>query len=191
MRSIAIDLERWTKKGLLRIHSSRPTLQGLEQHLVQMYEAVRQFQPSLVVVDPISNLTMHTDDAGLKPMLMRLIDFMKKSDITGVYTNLVGNEGATLAETQLGVSSLMDVWLMLSNVAVEGERTRALQIIKSRGMPHSNLVREFVFSDRGVEIVDVFLDAGRPLTGRRRVGAQAANAARRPPSAQVARRRKA
>ena len=191
MRSIAIDLERWTKKGLLRIHSSRPTLQGLEQHLVQMYEAVRQFQPSLVVVDPISNLTMHADDAGLKPMLMRLIDFMKRSDITGVYTNLVGNEGAALAETQLGVSSLMDVWLMLSNVAVEGERTRALQIIKSRGMPHSNLVREFVFSDRGVEIVDVFLDAGRPLTGRRRVGAQAANAARRPPSAQVARRRKA
>jgi circadian clock protein KaiC len=155
-----------------------------------MYDAVREFEPSLVVVDPISNLTLHADDAGLKPMLMRLIDFMKKAEVTAVYTNLVGDEGAAFAETQLGVSSLMDVWLMLSNVAVEGERTRALQIVKSRGMPHSNLVREFVFSGRGIEIVDVFLDEGRPLTGRRRVGAQAANAARRPPT-RVAPRRNA
>jgi circadian clock protein KaiC len=177
MRSIGIDLERWLKKGLLRILASRPTLQGLEQHLVLMYDAVRDFSPSLVVVDPISNLTVQADDAGLKPMLMRLIDFMKQRNVTAVYTNLVSDDGAAVAETQLGVSSLMDSWLMLSNVASEGERTRALQIVKSRGMPHSNLVREFVFSDRGIEIVDVFLDQGRPLTGRRRVGAQtAANA---------------
>ncbi|MBV9891438.1 MAG: KaiC 1, partial [Rhizobacter sp.] len=78
------------------------------------------------------------------------------------------------ADTQLGVSSLMDTWLMLSNVAVDAERTRALQIIKSRGMPHSNLVREFVFSEHGIHIVEVFLEEGRPLTGRRRVGAPAA-----------------
>jgi circadian clock protein KaiC len=173
MRSIGIDLERWIRRGLLRILASRPTLQGLEQHLVVMYDAVRDFSPSLVAVDPISNLS-DADDASLKPMLMRLIDFMKQSEVTAVYTNLVSDEGAAIAQTQLGVSSLMDAWLMLSNVASEGERTRALQIIKSRGMPHSNLVREFVFSDRGMQIVDVFLDEGRPLTGRRRVGAQAA-----------------
>jgi len=190
MRSIGVDLERWTKKGLLRILASRPTLQGLEQHLVVMHEAVREFEPSLVVVDPISNLTMHGDDASLKPMLMRLIDFMKQSNVTAVYTNLVGDNQAGLAETQLGVSSLMDAWLMLSNVAAEGERTRALQIVKSRGMPHSNLVREFVFSSRGIELVAVFLDDGRPLTGRRRTGAQAAADAARSRRSEGAGRRK-
>ena len=192
MRSIGIDLERWTKKGMLRILASRPTLQGLEQHLVLMFNAVREFGPSIVIVDPISNLTLYGDDAGLKPMLMRLIDFMKQSEVTAVYTNLIGDDQASVAQTQLGVSSLMDAWLMLSNIAAEGERTRALQIVKSRGMPHSNLVREFVFSDRGLEIVDVVLDeARRPLTGRRRAGAQAdaGNGRRARGSAAVARRK--
>jgi circadian clock protein KaiC len=157
-----------------------------------MYEAVREFGPAVVIVDPISNLTMHGDDAGLKPMLMRLIDFLKQSEVTAIYTDLVGDSDATTAHSQLGVSSLMDTWLMMSNVASEGERTRALQIVKSRGMPHSNLVREFVFGERGLEIVDVFLDEGRPLTGRRRLGAQAAaNAARRGRGGEVAARRKA
>ena len=192
MRSIGIDLERWRKKDLLRVLASRPTLQGLEQHLVVMYDAVREFRPAVVIVDPISNLTMHGDDAGLKPMLMRLIDFLKQREVTAIYTDLVGDSDATTAHSQLGVSSLMDTWLMMSNVASEGERTRALQIVKSRGMPHSNLVREFVFSERGFEIVDVFLDEGRPLTGRRRLGAQAAaNAARRGRGGEVAARRKA
>ena len=192
MRSIGIDLERWTKKGMLRILASRPTLQGLEQHLVLMFDAVREFGPSIVIVDPISNLTLYGDDAGLKPMLMRLIDFMKQSEVTAVYTNLIGDDQASVAQTQLGVSSLMDAWLMLSNIAAEGERTRALQIVKSRGMPHSNLVREFVFSDRGLEIVDVVLDDDRlPLTGRRRAGAQAdaGNGRRARGSAAVARRK--
>ena len=192
MRSIGIDLERWRKNDLLRVLASRPTLQGLEQHLVVMYDAVREFRPAIVIVDPVSNLTMHADDAGLKPMLMRLIDFLKQSEVTAVYTDLVGDHGAAVVQSQLGVSSLMDTWLMLSNVAAEGERTRALQIVKSRGMPHSNLVREFIFSERGLEIVDVFLDEGRPLTGRRRLGAQtAANAAGRGRGAEVAARKKA
>ena len=189
MRSIGIDLERWAQTGLLRMLASRPTLQGLEQHLVLMYEAVQEFAPAIVVVDPISNLTMHVDDSGLKPMLMRLIDFLKQHEATAVYTNLVNDDGAMIVETQLGVSSLMDTWLLLSNFAAEGERTRALQIIKSRGMPHSNLVREFMFSNRGIEIVDVFLDQGRPLTGRRRIGAQA-DAARHGRRAAVRRKKR-
>ena len=172
MRSIGTDLERWTKQGLLRIHASRPTLQGLEQHLVLMYQAVREFTPAVVVVDPISNLTMHADDAGLKPTLMRLIDFLKQSQVTAIYTSLVSEAGAAFADSEIGVSSLMDSWLMLSNLEANGERTRALQVVKSRGMPHSNLVREFVFSERGIDLIDVYLDSGRPLTGRLRMGAQ-------------------
>jgi circadian clock protein KaiC len=177
MRSIGIDLERWMKKGLLRIHASRPTMQGLEQHLVLMYEAVRGFAPAVVVVDPISNLTLQAEDAGLKPTLMRLIDFLKQSHVTAIFTSLIG-DGIAFAETQIGVSSLMDAWLLLSNLEANGERTRALQVVKARGMPHSNMVREFVFSDRGLDLLDVYLDGGRVLTGRLRVGAQNANAAK-------------
>ncbi|HEY2560049.1 MAG TPA: circadian clock protein KaiC [Caldimonas sp.] len=174
MRSIGIDLERWLKKGLLRIHASRPTLQGLEQHLVLMYDAVRGFGPAVVVVDPISNLTLQAEDAGLKPTLMRLIDFLKQSHVTAIFTSLIGD--AAIAETEIGVSSLMDAWLLLSNLEANGERTRALQVVKSRGMPHSNVIREFVFSDRGIDLLDVYLDSGRVLTGRLRVGAQNAKA---------------
>jgi circadian clock protein KaiC len=172
MRSIGIDLARWVKNGRLVIHASRPTLQGLEQHLVFMHDAVRDFQPRVVVVDPISNLTLDRDDSGLKPTLMRLIDFLKQSHVTAVFTSLVGDSGAALAESQIGVSSLMDTWLLLSNLEANGERTRALQVIKSRGMPHSNQVREFVFTDQGIELIDVFAAEGKVLTGRLRLGAQ-------------------
>jgi circadian clock protein KaiC len=172
MRSIGIDLERWLKKGVLRIHASRPTLQGLEQHLVLMYDAVRGFGPAVVVVDPISNLTLHAEDAGLKPTLMRLIDFLKQSHVTAIFTSLISDNGTAIAETETGVSSLMDTWLLLSNLEANGERTRALQVVKSRGMPHSNMVREFVFSDRGIDLLDVYLESGRVLTGRLRLGAQ-------------------
>jgi circadian clock protein KaiC len=191
MRSIGIDLERWLKKGLLRIHASRPTLLGLEQHLVLMYEVVRGFGPAVVVVDPISNLTLHAEDAGLKPTLMRLIDFLKHSHVTAIFTSLISDAGIAIAETDLGVSSLMDTWLLLSNLEANGERTRALQVVKSRGMPHSNMVREFVFSDRGIDLLDVYLDSGRVLTGRLRLGAQNAKdvAKGRVPAAGLARRK--
>ncbi len=172
MRSIGLDLARWVKKGLLQIHSSRPTLQGLEQHLVFMYGAVREFKPAVVVVDPISNLSLDRDDIGIKPTLMRLIDFLKQNHVTAVFTSLVSDGSAMVAESQIGVSSLMDTWLLLSNLESNGERTRALQVIKSRGMPHSNQVREFVLSDDGIDLIDVYVASGQVLTGRTRIGAQ-------------------
>jgi circadian clock protein KaiC len=172
MKSIGVDLGRWTRRGLLQIHASRPTLQGLEQHLVFMYDEVREFAPDVVVVDPISNLGAAREDTALRPTLMRLIDFLKQSHVTGVFTSLVGDHGTSLAETQIGVSSLMDTWLLLSNLEANGERTRTLQVVKSRGMPHSNQVREFVFSDNGVDLIDVYVDDDQVLTGRRRIGAQ-------------------
>jgi circadian clock protein KaiC len=172
MGSIGIDLGRWVENGKLVIHASRPTLQGLEQHLVFMYGAVRAFRPRVVVVDPISNLSLDREDTALKPALMRLIDFLKQSHVTAVFTSLIGDTGAALAESQIGVSSLMDTWLLLSNREANGERTRALQVIKSRGMPHSNQVREFVFTDKGIDLIDVFVADGKVLTGRMRLGAQ-------------------
>jgi circadian clock protein KaiC len=173
MRSIGLDLKRWVDQGLLQIHASRPTLQGLEQHLVHMYDLVLSFKPAVVVVDPISNLSLQEHDIGLKLTLMRLIDFLKQHGVTALLTSLTTDTTAPLAASEVGVSSLMDSWLLLNNLAYNGERTRTLQVLKSRGMDHSNQVREFVFSDHGVDLVDVYLSGDRVLTGTARIAQEA------------------
>jgi len=169
MGSIGIGLEPWVKKGLLQIHSSRPTLHGLEQHLVMMHDAVSGFHPSVVVVDPISNLSLDRNASEVKPTLMRLIDFLKQQQITTLFTSLTAGGGETPEDSQLGVSSLMDTWLLLRNVEFNGERNRTIYVLKSRGMAHSNQVREFVLSDTGIDLVDVYLGTERVLTGTARV----------------------
>jgi circadian clock protein KaiC len=173
MRSIGIDLEPWLKKGLLQIHASRPTLHGLEQHLVMMHDAVRAFRPAVAVVDPISNLTFERREPEVKPTLMRLTDFLKQQQITTLFTSLNSAGGATLEDSQMGVSSLMDTWLLLRNVEFNGERNRSIQVLKSRGMAHSNQVREFIMSDDGVDLVDVYAGDDRVLTGTARVAQEA------------------
>ncbi len=176
MRSIGIDLATWVTQGLLQIHSSRPTLYGLEQHLVVLHENVRAFRPTIVAIDPISNLTIGYDEPDVHATLMRLIDFLKQEQITGVFTGLTGgNPVEPMSENaQLGVSSLMDTWLLLRNVEQGGERNRTISVLKSRGMAHSNQVREFVFSDAGIDLVDVHLSGDRVLTGRARIAQQEA-----------------
>jgi len=173
MRSIGLDLAQWVRKGLLQIHASRPTLQGLEQHLLLMYDLVRDFQPAVVIVDPISNLSNRHDEVGLKLTLMRLIDFLKQEGITAMFTCLTDDVATAVATSEVGVSSLMDSWLLLTNLAYNGERTRTLQVLKSRGMYHSNQVREFVFSDDGVDLIDVYLSGDRVLTGTARIAQEA------------------
>lgn len=168
MRSIGVDLAPWLARGLLLIHAARPTLQGLEKHLLQMHDLVVEHQPAVVVVDPISNLTFDESDRALKPTLMRLIDFLKREQITALFTNLSSDNGVNMPSTQIGVSSLMDTWLLVSNLEFNGERTRTLQVLKARGMAHSNRVREFVFSDNGVDLLDVFMVGERVVTGRAR-----------------------
>ena len=169
MQSIGLDLGRWQRDGLLRIDASRPTLHGLEQHLMHMYQLVRDLKPSVVVVDPISNLTMDRNDHALKPTLMRLIDYLKQEGVTALFTSLTSDMGADSPDSQVGVSSLMDTWILLSNLAGNGERTRTLQVLKSRGMAHSHQVREFLMGDHGVDLVDVYLCGDRVLTGTARV----------------------
>ncbi len=175
MRSIGMDLERWVKRGLLQIHSSRPTLQGLEQHLLTMHEMVCAFRPSVVGVDPISNLTLEVDEAAVKPTLMRLIDFLKQQKITTIFTSLTsgGSDATSPEDSQVGVSSLMDVWLLLRNHEQNGERNRTIYVLKSRGMSHSNQVREFLLTDSGIDLVEVYLGANGVLTGSSRVAQEA------------------
>jgi circadian clock protein KaiC len=170
MRSVGVDLEHWVKAGLLQVRSSRPTLQGLEQHLLVMHDLVNEFRPTVVAVDPINNLSIDRLEAQVKPTLMRLIDFLKQRQITAVFTSLSAGEGSTMPEiTEVGVSSLMDTWLLLRNVEINGERNRTLYVMKSRGMRHSNQVREFLLSDSGIDLVDVYLGAEQVLTGTARV----------------------
>lgn len=172
MRSIGIDLERHVSSGLLRIHAARPTLQGLEQHLLTMHDAVAQFRPSVVLVDPITNLSLDANSRDMKPALMRLTDFLKQRQITALFTSLT--ESATAPEdSQTSVSSLMDTWLLVRNIEYNGERNRTLYVLKSRGMHHSNQVREFLLSGTGIDLVDVYLGSDRVLTGSARL-AQAA-----------------
>jgi circadian clock protein KaiC len=173
MRSIGIDLLRWTRAGLLHIHASRPTIFGLEQHLVMMYDLVTALRPSVVVVDPLSNLSMDRHDSALQATLLRLIDFLKQHGITAMFTCLTGDSAIPRAETQVGVSSLIDTWLLLANPAHNGERTRTMEILKSRGMPHSNQVREFELGRRGVQLIDVYRSDDQVLTGTARTLQQA------------------
>ncbi len=175
MRSIGIDFEPWIEKGLLEIHSSRPTLLGHEQHLVMMHDLVRAFSPTVVVVDPISNLFMARDDAEVKPTLMRLIDWLKRDQITAILTSLTsgGDAISDPEDSQVGVSSLMDTWLLLRNTEFAGERNRTIFVRKSRGMSHSNQVREFILSDNGIDLVDVYLGCDRVLTGSARLAQEA------------------
>lgn len=168
MRSIGIDLEPWVKDGLLQINSSRPTLHGLEQHLVLMHDTVSAFLPAVVAVDPISNLTLDRNEIEVKPMLIRLIDFLKQQQITTLFTSLTAG-GAAQEDSQVGVSSLMDTWLLLRNVEFNGERNRTLNVLKSRGMAHSNQIREFVLSEAGIDLVDVYRGSDCVLTGTARV----------------------
>jgi circadian clock protein KaiC len=172
MRSIGIDLEPWVKKGLLEFRNSRPTLYGLEMHLVTMHKAVEEFRPAIVVVDPISNLVASASDLEVKSMLSRLIDFLKMKGITAFCTDLTA-VGGSLERTDVGISSLMDTWLLLQVMEGSGERNRGLYILKSRGMKHSNQVREYCLTDDRAQLLDVYLGNGGVLTGAGRLAQEA------------------
>ncbi len=172
MVSIGVNLEPWVKSGLLKFHAVRPTAYSLEMHLSVMLKLIGEFKPRVVAVDPISNLYPIGDDIQVRSMLMRLIDFAKSLQITGLFTNLSNdvNAGAYAIEpTEMHVSSLMDAWLILKNVEGNGERNRAFSVIKARGMAHSNQFREFVLSDKGIQLLDVYKGSGGVLFGSARL----------------------
>jgi len=172
MRSIGIDLERWAGTGLLEFRNARPTLYGLEMHLVTMHKTIEEFDPAIVVIDPISNLTAAGSGAEVKSMLSRMIDYLKTKQITAFCTDLT-TAGNCIEGTEVGISSLMDTWLLLQTMEESGERNRTLNILKSRGMEHSNQVREFILSDRGVQLIDVYTGPGVVLTGSARIAQEA------------------
>jgi circadian clock protein KaiC len=173
MRSIGLNLEPWTKKGLLQFHASRPTLYGLETHLAVMHKQIKEFNPRVVVIDPISNLLNTGSLTEVHSMLLRLVDFLKSRQITAFFTSLTSPDMNTLEQTGLGVSSIMDSWLLLRDIELGGERNRGLYVLKSRGMGHSNQIREFVMTDKGIDLRDVYVGPEGVLTGSLRLAQEA------------------
>ena len=166
MSSIGLDLERWVRKGLLRFHAARSTVYGLEMHLVSCHKLILEFKPGVVVLDPIGTLTMAGTASDTTSMLTRLMDFLKSKQITAVWTSLTsGNEKE---KTDVAISSLVDTWLLLRDIELGGERNRAIYVLKSRGMAHSNQIREFLLTDHGIELADVYLGPEGVLTGTAR-----------------------
>jgi circadian clock protein KaiC len=168
MRSVGLDLEPYQQQELLQIRALRPTAHSLELHLVQIHRWINTFHPTTVVIDPISNLTSTGSLLQAKSFFMRLIDYFKSQQITVLMTNLI-TAGTPLEHTEIGVSSLMDTWIEVRSVEGNGDRNRLLQLIKSRGMEHSNQVREFRLTSQGIDLIDVYLGQNQVLIGTARV----------------------
>lgn len=167
MKSIGMDLQSHIDKGLLRFMASRPTMYGLEMHLVAIHKAIRTFKPKAVIMDPITNLITVGSVGDVKAMLVRLIDFLQGEQITVMFTALTLNNVVN-EQTDEGVSSLVDSWILIKDIEMNGERNRGLYIMKSRGMKHSNQIREFVITDKGLDLMDVYLGPDGVLTGSAR-----------------------
>ena len=172
MLSIGIDLHPWVQKGLLRFHANRPTITGLEMHLTMMHKALTIFEPQVVIVDPLNSFTNGTNEIEIKSMLMRLVDLLKTNQITGLFTSLTPG-GGVIEQTDVGISSLIDSWLLLKDIEIGGERNRGMYILKSRGIANSNQIREFIITDHGVELRDVYIGQDGVLTGSARLAQEA------------------
>ena len=172
MASVGVQLEPWIRKGLLRIDAARPTAFGLERHLTTIHRSIAEFSPRAVVVDPITSFLGAANSRDARAMLTRLVDFLKQQQVTALFTCLTG-AGEKLEETEVGLSSIVDAWLLLRDVEFEGERNRTLYVLKARGTAHSNQLREYLITPRGIEILDAYLGPEGVLTGSARLAQEA------------------
>jgi circadian clock protein KaiC len=177
MRSIGLDLEPFVKKGLLRIEAARPSLFGLEMHLVNSYRAIEDFDPEVVIVDPITDFVSIGSPHEVRSMMTRMVDHLKARGITALMTSL-SNMRTVHHDEDVGISSLIDTWIVMQMFEVAGERNRGLSVLKSRGMPHSNKIREFVLGPKGLELIDEYRGPEGFVTGSAREEQQASQQAK-------------
>jgi len=172
MRSIGFDLEKWTKKGLLKIVSTRPAFFGLESHLLELYKILEDFKPSSVVIDPLTSLIGQAEQSEIQSMLTRMIDALKSRGITGVFTSLVASTASNDTSGEIGVSSLIDTWIVVRELEEDKgrRRTRGLYIAKSRGTGHSNDVQKMVFGDDGIHLQSMEDDATASPDQKMKIG---------------------
>ena len=172
MQSVGLDLEPFIDRGLLKIVSARPTMHGLETHLAITHQVVESFDPKMVIFDPISNLADVSNDVETKSMLVRVVDFLKERGITSVMSDLTPS-GRAIESTEVGISSLIDTWILVRDIESSGERNRGIYVLKSRGTAHSNQIREFLITARGIELEDVYRGPEGVLTGSARATREA------------------
>ncbi|MBC7877070.1 MAG: circadian clock protein KaiC [Anaerolineales bacterium] len=168
MRSIGIDLDQWVQKGLLQFQANRPSSAGLEMHLTMIHKAIKSFKPQVVIVDPLTSFVAGGTETEVKTIVVRLVDLLKMNHCTSLFTSLTLS-GGLLEQTQIAIASLIDTWILLREIEVGGERNRGMYILKSRGMAHSNQIREFLLTDHGVELRDVYVGPSGVLTGSARL----------------------
>jgi circadian clock protein KaiC len=172
MKSAGIDLDQWALKGLFFHEAWRPTQYGIEMHLLRIHKLIETIKPACVIVDPITNLIAGGNDREVNSMLLRLIDLLKASGITAVLASLTAG-GEDLEKTKAGISSLTDTWILLRDIELNGERNRCLYVLKSRGMAHSNQLREFTITNKGVRLMPAYIGSGGVLTGSARLAQEA------------------
>jgi circadian clock protein KaiC len=172
MRSIGLDLQQWVDRGLLEFHAARPSLHGLETHLSRIHRLLDRFEPTVVVLDPVSSLLTVAQETDVQATLTRLVDHMKTRGITAFLTSLTHGH-SELERTDVAISSIVDTWLLLTTLESNGERNRGLYVLKSRGMEHSNQIREFLLTPHGVDLIDVYAGPGGVLSGSARITQEA------------------
>jgi circadian clock protein KaiC len=172
MKSVGLDLNRWARKGLLAHEAWRPTQFGIEMHLLRIHKLIEKFKPQCVVIDPITNLMHGGGDREVYSMMMRLMDFLKNSGITALFVSLT-DAGGKLEGTSIGISSLADTWILLRDIELNAERNRCVYVLKSRGMAHSNQLREFVITSKGIKLIPPYIGQGGVLTGSSRINQEA------------------
>jgi len=177
MRSIGIHLETYVKKGLLHFHATRPTLHGLELHLATAIKLINKIKPLVVIIDPIDAFVIGENQTEVKTMLLRLVDFLKMKQITAFFASLTAAGSDNLELTDVSISTLIDTWLLLRDIEIGGERNRVLYVLKSRGMAHSNQIREFRLTDNGIELLDVYVGQEGVLTGSARLSQETKDSA--------------
>jgi circadian clock protein KaiC len=171
MRSVGIDLEQWLDAGLLRFECFRPSVLGLEAHLFRKHQLVGEFDPAVVIIDPISDLLRLGTAADVAAMLTRQVDFLKGRGVTSLFTSLNSDADPTRADQQ--IASLVDTWLLVKTMEGNGELNRLLYVLKCRGTAHSNQIREFLLTGHGIELADVYVGPQGVLTGSARQAQEA------------------
>jgi len=169
MHSVGFKLDKFLKKELLHFYSTRPTMMGLEEHLYMLQSLIEKNGPQMVIVDPITNLLSISSDLEVKWMFTRLIDYIKRKNITIVMTDLTEQDNFYRESSTVGISSLIDTWIFLRDMENGGEKNKGLYILKARGLNHSNQIREFRITSGGINLLDVYTGPGGVLTGSARI----------------------
>jgi circadian clock protein KaiC len=165
LSSVGIQLQAHVKTGVLRMYSGRTEASSPDEHFITLRSLVREHQPRCMVIDPLSAMAKAGGLSAARAIASRLIYMMKDNGVTVVMTSLIEGDDPEAEATELQISTIADTWVHLSYLARNGERNRALTIVKSRGSRHSNQVRELALSETGPMLMDVYTAGGEVLMG--------------------------